>query len=71
MATRKTCLAIDEELLDAARAELGTKTVRETVERALLHVLRARARRDEIEALACHEGMDLGDEELMSGAWRP
>jgi Arc/MetJ family transcription regulator len=43
MSTRKTSVAIDERLLNAARKVLNTTTVRETIEKALLEVLRARA----------------------------
>jgi hypothetical protein len=33
-------------------------------------VLRARARREEVEALSTMKGMDLADPVVMSGAWR-
>lgn len=70
MGSRKTSVAIDEDLLDAARAELGTRTVRDTIEKALLEVLRVRARREEVEALTTLDGSDLDDDEVMAGAWR-
>jgi len=40
------------------------------VEEAFLEVLRERARREEVEALTTMRGMDLDDDEVMSGAWR-
>jgi Arc/MetJ family transcription regulator len=70
MSTRKTSVEIDEELLAQAQATLKTATVRATVEGALLEVVRARARREEIEALSAMTGMDLADPAVMAGAWR-
>lgn len=70
MATRKTSLEIDVELLDEVRRALGTTTLKETVEEAFLEVLRERARREEIEALRSMSGMELDDPEAMAGAWR-
>lgn len=70
MALRKTSLEIDESLLERARQALGTETIRETVEQALLEVLRERARRDEVEALRTMRGMDLDDRVVMARAWR-
>ena len=70
MAKRKTSIEIDVALLDKVRSALGTSTIRETVEEAFLEVLRERARRDEVDALARMRGMDLDDPEVMTGAWR-
>ncbi len=70
MSVRKTSVAVDEQLLQAVKDELGTGTVRETIDRALREVLRARARRAEIDALSRMDGMDLANEEVMAGAWQ-
>ena len=70
MAKRKTSIEIDVALLDKVRSALGTSTIRETVEEAFLEVLRERARRDEVDALARMRGMDFDDPEVMTGAWR-
>lgn len=70
MSTRKTSVEIDEELLEEVRRILGTSTLKETVEEAFLEVVRERARREEVEALAEMEGMDLDDPEVMGSAWR-
>ena len=70
MAKRKTSIEIDVGLLDRVRSALGTSTIKETVEEAFLEVLRERARRDEVDALARMRGMDLDDPEVMTGAWR-
>ena len=70
MGSRKTSVAIDEDLLAAVQAALETQTVKDTIEQAFLEVLRARARAEEVEALVTQEGMDLSDEAVMSKAWR-
>ena len=70
MSNRKTSVLIDEELLVAVKAALNTKTVKDTIERAFQEVLRAKAREEEVEALSTQKGMDLGDDEVMSRAWR-
>jgi Arc/MetJ family transcription regulator len=70
MSARKTSVIIDEDLLSAVQEVLETRTVKDTIEQAFLEVLRARARAEEVEALAARKGMDLGDEEVMSRAWR-
>ena len=67
---RKTSVVIDEGLLAEAQKALRTTTVRDTIEGALLEVIRVRARRREIDALAGMKGMDLADPEVMGGAWR-
>lgn len=67
---RKTSVVIDEELLAAVQAVLKTKTVKDTIEKAFLEVLRARAREEEVEALSTMRGMDLDDDEVMAKAWR-
>ncbi len=70
MSNRKTSVVIDVDLLIAVKAVLNTKTVKDTIERAFLEVLRAKAREEEVEALSIQKGMDLNDDEVMSGAWR-
>jgi Arc/MetJ family transcription regulator len=71
MAVRKTSLDIDEELLEKVRGILGTRTLKETVEEAFREIVREQARREEVEALASMDGMDLNDPEIMARAWRP
>jgi len=70
MGVRKTSVEINEELLKAAQRVLSTTTIKETIEEALLEVLRRKARREEVEALSTMRGMDLADPGVMSGAWR-
>ncbi|HUP51901.1 MAG TPA: type II toxin-antitoxin system VapB family antitoxin [Longimicrobiales bacterium] len=70
MTTRKTSVEIDEELIAEAQRILETRTIRDTIEAALREVVRADARRQEVEALAGMKGLDLADPEIMAGAWR-
>lgn len=67
---RKTSVDIDDRLLDQVRDVLGTSSIKETIDRALREVMRAEARRLEIEALAVMDGLDLADEKVMAKAWR-
>lgn len=70
MAVRKTSVEINEELLSAVQKVLSTATLKETIEEAFREVLRAEARREEVEALSMMRGMDLADPDVMSRAWR-
>jgi Arc/MetJ family transcription regulator len=70
MTTRKTSVEIDVALLSKVQDVLETSTIRDTIEEAFLEVLRARARREEVESLASMKGTDLADPVVMSGAWR-
>lgn len=70
MSTRKTSVEINEELLEAVQGILSTTTLKDTIEQAFQEILKAEARRQEVEALAAMDGMDLADEEVMAGAWR-
>jgi Arc/MetJ family transcription regulator len=70
MSVRKTSVEINEDLLTAVQRVLSTATLKETIEQAFREVLRAEARREEVEALSTMHGMDLSDEKVMSGAWR-
>jgi Arc/MetJ family transcription regulator len=70
MSIRKTSVEIDEELLAAVQRVLSTSTIKDTVEEAFREVLRAEARREEVQALAEMRGMDLAKPEVMARAWR-
>lgn len=67
---RKTSVEINPELLVAVQQVLSTTTIKDTIEEAFREVLRAEARREEVEALAAMDGMDLSNPAVMSGAWR-
>lgn len=70
MRIRKTSVEINEELLAAVQRVLSTTTIRDTIEEAFREILRAQARREEVEALSSMSGMDLADPDVMTGAWR-
>jgi len=66
----KRLVDIDDELLDQARQLLGAVTIKETVNTSLRELVEAELRRRHLRRLVTGEGTDLGDEEIMSGAWR-
>lgn len=70
MSVRKTSVEINEDLLTAVQRVLSTATLKDTIEQAFREVLRAQARREEVEALSTLRGMELSDEKVMSKAWR-
>jgi Arc/MetJ family transcription regulator len=70
MSTRKTSVEINESLLSAVQRILATTTIKDTIEEAFREVLRAEARKEEVEALTSMRGLDLADPEVMAGAWR-
>ncbi len=65
----RTVVNIDDEALAAAAVELGTRTKVDTVNRALVEVASRSARLAFLEDLCCADD-DLGDDEIMGGAWR-
>lgn len=67
---RKTSVSVDERLLARAGEILGTRTVKATIEHALLDVLRHRARAEEIAALGSMSDLDLDRPSVMKRAWR-
>ncbi|HKY65716.1 MAG TPA: type II toxin-antitoxin system VapB family antitoxin [Acidimicrobiales bacterium] len=65
----RTLVDIDDEALTAAAAELGTTTKVETVNRALAEIAARPRRLAFLETLRTTDD-DLGDSEIMRGAWR-
>lgn len=61
---------MDDAKVEAAKQVLGTRTLRDTVDRALDSVLAADTRRRTIERLRRMEGLDLDKPEVMDAAWR-
>ena len=59
MGTRKTSVEINEELLAGVQRLLATTTVKETIEKAFLEVLRAQARREEVEVTGTGQTVQL------------
>lgn len=66
----KITVDIDDNLIQEARRVLGTSSVKETIDAALLEVLCSDARRQEIRVLAEMDGLDLADKDVMARAWR-
>lgn len=66
----KTTLVIDDVKLRKVGKVLGTKGIRETIERALDEVLALDARRRLVEKLQTMKGLDLDDPDVMDKAWR-
>jgi Arc/MetJ family transcription regulator len=66
----KTLVDIDQEQLDAAQRELGTRTKKETVNAALRQVTALAARRRDLQRLTSGGLPDLADDEVMRAAWR-
>ena len=62
---RKTSVDVDDHLIEQARNLLGATSIEETIERALLKVVR----REEIRSLAQMDGLDLSNELVMVEAW--
>ncbi|HSJ21065.1 MAG TPA: type II toxin-antitoxin system VapB family antitoxin [Nocardioidaceae bacterium] len=65
----RTLVDIDDDALRAAAAELGTSTKVETVNRALAEIAARPRRLAFLETLRTAVD-DLGDPEIMRGAWR-
>jgi Arc/MetJ family transcription regulator len=66
----KTTLMLDDAKLRRAKRVLGTKGIRDTIDRALDEVLAVDARRRLVEKLRTMKGLDLDNTEVMAGAWR-
>lgn len=71
----KTLIDVDEELLDAAARELGTKTKKETVNEALKFVAERRTRvkallEGQVDLSQFGVGADIVDPEVMKAARR-
>jgi len=67
---RERLVAIDDELLAAAKEELGTATITATVNEALALVVRRAALREELEFLAAGGMAEMADEKSREQAWR-
>ncbi len=66
----KTLIDVDDDDLERARQALGTSTKKDTVNRALSEVAALSARRRDLERLIEGRLADLGDDEIMTSAWR-
>lgn len=68
--TRLTTLEIDERKLERVKTALGTRTLRDTVDRAFDEVLVRAARAETVERLKTMDGLDLDKRSVMEKAWR-
>lgn len=66
----KRLVDIDDDLLTEARAILGARTMKDTVNRSLEEVVRAARRRQHADRLWAMRGLDLDDPDVMDDAWR-
>lgn len=66
MGQRETPLDLNEDLLVRAQGILGTRNIKETIDRALFEVLAADARRKTIARL---QSLDIDADELRRQAW--
>ena len=67
----KTLVDIDDALLEAARAALGTSTKKETVNTALREVVAARARSEAVlKLIAWGQRNEPWDDSVRDRAWR-
>lgn len=66
----RTTIEIDEKKLSRARRILGTKGIKDTLEKALDEVLAMEVRKKAVARLIALEGTDLADPDVMDGAWR-
>ena len=66
----RTTLVIDQRKLAKARRLLGTKGIKDTIERALDEVIAYEARRLALDQLRTMDGLDLADPKVMAKAWR-
>jgi Arc/MetJ family transcription regulator len=66
---RKTTLLINDALMEEARTILGTRGIKDTVDRALEEVVSMYARRALIHRLQTQDGLDLADDVVTQSAW--
>ena len=67
---KKRLVDIDDALLAEVRELIGVATMKEAVNTALQQLLDTELRRQHLRRLETGRGTDLGDEEIMQGAWR-
>jgi len=69
--SRRTTIELDEQLVEAARTVLGTRGLKETVDRALAEVVRTARRRALADRLRTGVGLDLDDDTIAAAhRWR-
>ena len=66
----RTTLVFDERKLAKAQKLLGTKGIKDTIDRALDEVIAGDLRRKAFERLRTMDGLELDNPEVMAKAWR-
>ncbi len=66
----RTTIEIDEKKLARARRVLGTKGIKDTLEKALDEVLAMELRKKAAARLVALDGTDVADADVMKDAWR-
>jgi Arc/MetJ family transcription regulator len=66
----KRLIDVDDDLVEVAKAYLGTSTLKETVNEALREVKARRDREEEAEWWKSDPFPDLRNPEIMDSAWR-
>lgn len=66
----KTTLVLDTHKLKQVRKALGTRSIRETVDRALDEVIALETRRKLLARLTKMKGIDLSKRTVVDAAWR-
>jgi len=67
---RKTSFAVDFTKVDAAKHILGTTTLTDTVDVALDEIIKLEQRQRLVELLFAPDALELGNPDVMAGAWR-
>jgi Arc/MetJ family transcription regulator len=67
---RRTTIVIDEKKLAKAQRLLGTKGIKDTVERAFDEIIAADLRRQAFDRLRTMQGLELDNPDVMAKAWR-
>ncbi len=67
---RKTATEIDDRKLESAKVILGTRTLKDTIDKALEEVIATDALRKHFEQLKNMDGLDLADPQVMREAWQ-
>jgi hypothetical protein len=67
---QRTTLVFDEKKLAKVRRLLGTKGIKDTIDRALDELLAVEVRKRLVERLRTMDGLDLDKPDIMERAWR-
>lgn len=66
----RTTLVLDEKQLAKVRKILGTKGIKDTIDRAFAEIVAMEQRKKLVEQLRTMDGLELDDPKVMARAWR-